>query len=264
MPGWAGDAGDARARPRRPRRRLARALVAAACALALVAAGCGDDDGPSDDAAGSSAADGDGGSADRRVGPGAADLASTTWPRPSGEAPAATGADLDEPPGPADRTGLPDVSEAAASITAADGTVTGLLPAGRGDRRAASAGPDGGDRPRWLPGHGLRVGRRHLGRLLDAQHPDATLDRLVRRRRRLRVVGRHGAVLGDRTRLPRLPVGRARTGSPSRCSRATSTSSGSARAAASRSAATARRRPPRPDPRGRRSSLRPKCHTPGG
>ncbi len=55
----------------------------------------------------------------------------------SGGAPAATGADLDEPPGPADRTGLPDVSEAAASVTAADGTVTGccLLVAANDEQR---------------------------------------------------------------------------------------------------------------------------------
>jgi uncharacterized protein len=44
----------------------------------------------------------------------------------SGGAPAATGAGLDDDrPGPPDRTGLPGVGEVAASITAADGTVTG-------------------------------------------------------------------------------------------------------------------------------------------
>ncbi len=43
----------------------------------------------------------------------------------SGDAPAATGADLAEPPGPAERTAVPGVGEVAASITDADGTVTG-------------------------------------------------------------------------------------------------------------------------------------------
>lgn len=43
----------------------------------------------------------------------------------SGGAPAATGAGLDDPPGPVERAGLPGVGEVAASITAADGTVTG-------------------------------------------------------------------------------------------------------------------------------------------
>jgi len=119
-----------------PRRRLARTLVAAACALALVAAGCSDDDGPSDDGAGSSAADSDGGSATDASGP-APPISLDDLAAAAGGAPAATGADLDEPPGPADRTGLPDVSEAAASVTAADGTVTGccLLVAANDEQR---------------------------------------------------------------------------------------------------------------------------------
>lgn len=43
----------------------------------------------------------------------------------AGGAPAAAGAGLDEAPGPAERDALPGVGEVAASITAADGTVTG-------------------------------------------------------------------------------------------------------------------------------------------
>lgn len=42
----------------------------------------------------------------------------------SGDAPAARGAEVDEPPGPEDRRSVPAVEEVAASITAEDGTVT--------------------------------------------------------------------------------------------------------------------------------------------
>ncbi|MDD9368834.1 MAG: DUF192 domain-containing protein [Acidimicrobiales bacterium] len=42
----------------------------------------------------------------------------------SGDAPAARGAEVDEPPGPDDRRSVPAVEEVAASITAEDGTVT--------------------------------------------------------------------------------------------------------------------------------------------
>lgn len=42
----------------------------------------------------------------------------------SGDAPAARGVEVDEPPGPDDRRSVPQVDEAAASITAEDGTVT--------------------------------------------------------------------------------------------------------------------------------------------
>jgi uncharacterized membrane protein (UPF0127 family) len=95
--------------------------VAVSCALVLAAAGCGDDDGdPTGEASGSepTASTGTDGS-----GPAPAtsldDLAAAT-----GGAPAADGAGLGEPPGPADRVAtVDDVSEAAASITAADGTV---------------------------------------------------------------------------------------------------------------------------------------------
>jgi len=99
----------------RTRRTFARTVLAAACALALLAAACGDDDGSADGAAGSSA-DGSGPAAPLSLD----DLAAA-----SGDAPAATGAGLDEAPGPADRTGLPGVGETAASFTSADGTVTG-------------------------------------------------------------------------------------------------------------------------------------------
>jgi uncharacterized membrane protein (UPF0127 family) len=49
---------------------------------------------------------------------GPADLATA-----AGDAPAAAGADVAEPPGPAGRAGLPGTGETAASVTAADGTV---------------------------------------------------------------------------------------------------------------------------------------------
>lgn len=42
----------------------------------------------------------------------------------SGDAPAARGVEVDEPPGPEDRRSVPAVEEVAASITAEDGTVT--------------------------------------------------------------------------------------------------------------------------------------------
>lgn len=42
----------------------------------------------------------------------------------SADAPAAGGAEVDEPPGPDERRSVPDVEEVAASITAEDGTVT--------------------------------------------------------------------------------------------------------------------------------------------
>ena len=111
-------------------RRLSRPLVAAACALVLLAAGCGDDDGPADDAAGSSAAASDG------SGP-APPMSLDDLAAAAGGAPAASGAGLDEPPGPAARSGLSDVSEVAASITADDGTVTGccLLVAATDEQR---------------------------------------------------------------------------------------------------------------------------------
>jgi uncharacterized membrane protein (UPF0127 family) len=105
----------------RPRPGLASALLAAACALALVVTACGDDDG------GTASAD------DGPADPISLDDLATA----SGGASAATGAGLDEAPGPADRTGLPGVGEVAASITAPDGTVTGccLLVAATDEQR---------------------------------------------------------------------------------------------------------------------------------
>src|SRR5688572_33179954 len=91
-------------RPRSGRTRT-RTLLAAGCALmlALGVAGCGDDDDASDGAA--SGGEDDRGAPSASEGPADPisldDLAAT-----SGGAPAATGADLDEAPGPADRTGL--------------------------------------------------------------------------------------------------------------------------------------------------------------
>jgi hypothetical protein len=118
----------------------------------VLGAGCSDDDSAGDDPAGDDApageatgpTAGDGGEA---TGPpaGSADAAGEPAPEislddlasASGDAPAATGVELDEPPGPGERTGLPGVSETAASITASDGTVTGccLLVAATDEQR---------------------------------------------------------------------------------------------------------------------------------
>jgi uncharacterized protein len=108
---------------RRSRRPFAaRRLAAGLAVAAIVVAGCGADDrSSSDPPAGTQT-------------PGATDEAGTTsgpaepvtldeLAAASGDAPAAQGAGLDEAPGVADRTGLPDVGEVAASITTADGTV---------------------------------------------------------------------------------------------------------------------------------------------
>jgi uncharacterized membrane protein (UPF0127 family) len=118
-----------------PRRHLLARRAAAAALVALMAvAGCSDDDeSGTDPPAGTEAPespappDGAGTTEGSASGTGApaepvslADLAAA-----SGDAPAAGGADLDEPPGPADRSAVPGVGEVAASITAADGTVTG-------------------------------------------------------------------------------------------------------------------------------------------
>lgn len=104
-----------RLRPSRPSRR--RAMLVAAVALATVLPGCGDDGGAEATPADPVALD---------------DLAE--W---SGGAPAAAGVDLPEPPGAARRTAVPGVGETAASITAADGTVTGccLLVAASDEQR---------------------------------------------------------------------------------------------------------------------------------
>lgn len=85
---------------------LARRTGVAVASLAVALAGCGD---------------GGAGAEDRPASPVALDdLAGS-----AGGAPAVGGVDLPEPPGAARRTGLPGVGETAASITAADGTVTG-------------------------------------------------------------------------------------------------------------------------------------------
>jgi uncharacterized membrane protein (UPF0127 family) len=122
-------------RPRSGRTRT-RTLLAAGCALmlALGVAGCGDDDDASDGAA--SGGEDDRGAPSASEGP-ADPISLDDLAAASGGAPAATGADLDEAPGPADRTGLTGVGEAAASITAADGTVTGccLLVAATDEQR---------------------------------------------------------------------------------------------------------------------------------
>jgi len=133
------------------RRRVATG--AAVAALVLLTACGGDDDGASGDPpAGTEAADDatdatdapDDGTAAPDVPAGAR---MTDAPAPplslpelaeaTGGAPAATGAGLDDAPGSADRTGLEGVSEAAAAVTAADGTVTGccLLVAATDEQR---------------------------------------------------------------------------------------------------------------------------------
>jgi uncharacterized protein len=102
-----------------PERRLARTLLAAVCALALFVAACGDDD---DDADGGGAAEA---STNEPGGVPAPALSPNELAAASGGAPAAAGAGLVEPPGPAERTGLPGAGETAASVTAATGEVTG-------------------------------------------------------------------------------------------------------------------------------------------
>jgi uncharacterized membrane protein (UPF0127 family) len=112
--------------------RTARATAAAAVALALVAAGagCSSGDGGSDaGAAGDRGATGTTVAPPSTAAPGTDDgpLSRTDLARWSGQAEAVvgTGADLDEPPGPAQRTRLAGFGETAVSVEAADGTVTG-------------------------------------------------------------------------------------------------------------------------------------------
>ncbi|HEX6425396.1 MAG TPA: DUF192 domain-containing protein [Acidimicrobiales bacterium] len=83
---------------------LARRTGVVVASLAVALAGCGDD-----------------GAEDRPASPVALDDLAES----SGGAPAVGGVDLPEPPGATRRTGLPGVGETAASITAADGTVSG-------------------------------------------------------------------------------------------------------------------------------------------
>ena len=137
-----------RFRPVSLRRRVA---VGATVAVLVLVAACGGDDGEgSDPPAGTEESEGvdatdttDDGAAAPEVPAGAG---MTDAPAPpigselaeaSGGAPAAAGAALDEAPGPADRTALEGVSEVAASVTDADGTVTGccLLVAATAEQR---------------------------------------------------------------------------------------------------------------------------------
>lgn len=110
--------------PHRPRPRVGR--VMGAFLAAVMAVGCGGngdgDTGPGADGPSSGTE-----VSETTSGAGSAGFAVTLdeLAEASGDAPAATGADLVEAPGPAERRGLPDVGEVAASITAADGTVTG-------------------------------------------------------------------------------------------------------------------------------------------
>ncbi len=97
-------------------------MAAVLVALSLVVGACaGDDDG---EAEGSSADDDTTTSVEAPAAP-AETVTLDELAAASGDAPAATGVQADEPPGPADRIAtVSDVGEAAASITAADGTVT--------------------------------------------------------------------------------------------------------------------------------------------
>lgn len=112
-------------------RRLA-GVAAAVAAMALVAAGCGDDgDGAgADPPAGTettAASGGNGGSGSSDQAGAAADpVDAEALASAAGEAPAVAGTGLDAPPGEPDRGATVDgVGEVAASVTAADGTVTG-------------------------------------------------------------------------------------------------------------------------------------------
>ena len=101
-----------------------RAAAAVAVAILLGAAGCGGDD--DSDAAEPPPSTGTlpGQPDDGLSGSPATPLSLADLAAASADAPAARGADVDEPPGPAERSSVPDVGEAAASITAEDGTVT--------------------------------------------------------------------------------------------------------------------------------------------
>jgi uncharacterized membrane protein (UPF0127 family) len=107
--------------------RCARRLLAGVMLVVLVlaAAGCGDDD--------SGGGSGDSAAGTTTTAP--PDSSATTSPAPTGpvsaddllaltgDAPAARGAGLDEPPGAADRTLLDGFAETAAAVTTPDGTV---------------------------------------------------------------------------------------------------------------------------------------------
>jgi uncharacterized protein len=103
--------------PRRARR-LHRLFPATVVLLFVLAAACGDD--------GDTGADPRAGTEATSAGPAAEPVDLATLAAASGGAPAAAGAGLDEPPGDPDRGAPVDgVGETAASVTAADGTVTG-------------------------------------------------------------------------------------------------------------------------------------------
>jgi uncharacterized protein len=104
--------------PRLARRPLvAAAVIVLGLGVGLV--GCGDDD---DDGAGAASRNGDTTTSPE---PGSSDEAAGDVLASAGGAPAARGAGLDEPPGPADRVLFGDFGEVAIAITAPDGTVTG-------------------------------------------------------------------------------------------------------------------------------------------
>jgi uncharacterized membrane protein (UPF0127 family) len=102
------------------RRRAAAAACAAALLLAVAA--CGDDGDSSEPPPSTGSLPGQ--EANGLSGEPAPPLSPEALVAASGDAPAARGADVDEPPGPAERSSVPQVEEAAASITAEDGTVT--------------------------------------------------------------------------------------------------------------------------------------------
>jgi uncharacterized membrane protein (UPF0127 family) len=122
------------------RRRAHRVTPAVAAGVLVVAlAGCGGDD----DGAGADPPAGTETTAPSESPSGATGAEPSepvdldTLAEASGGAAAAEGAELDQPPGDPDRTGLPGAGEAAASITASDGTVTGccLLVAATDEQR---------------------------------------------------------------------------------------------------------------------------------
>jgi uncharacterized membrane protein (UPF0127 family) len=108
-----------------------------AAAVLVLGGACSDDDSAGDDPAGDDASAGEATGADGGDGEPAPEISLDDLASVSGDASAATGVALDEPPGPAERTGLPGVTETAASITASDGTMTGccLLVAATDEQR---------------------------------------------------------------------------------------------------------------------------------
>jgi uncharacterized protein len=114
-----------------PARVLVRRSLACVVAVLLLVAGCGDDESGDDPPAGTETPGTDGEAvgtdatdAAEPAGAAAAPLSLDDLAAASGGAPAAAGAGLDEPPGPTERSAVPDVGEAAASITDAEGNVT--------------------------------------------------------------------------------------------------------------------------------------------